>query len=90
MSQICINVPPLRVKQTIGLEVTVDGKKRVMNYRVEPFEWPLELSSESRIERLRGFIRDYDAGWELVQIGPAVGGLIPVTFRQRSLRSRQG
>ena len=42
-----------------------------------------ELDPEYRIDILRTYIRDYDKGWELVNIGPASGGLIPMTFRER-------
>jgi len=84
MSQICVQIPPLQVKQTIGLEVNVNGRKRLMNYRVESLDWSMEQTAERRIERLRRFIRGYDKTWELVQIGqPSEQGLIPVMFRQR-------
>ncbi len=89
MSQICINVPTFRTNHTIGLEVTLDGKKHVMNYRVEAIEWPEHLSPEERIEVLRTYIRNYEEGWELVNIGPAGDGVIPMTFRERSDLIRQ-
>ena len=82
MSQICIHVPPFEAQQTVDLEVTINGRRHVMNYRVETFAWPEGLTADARIEQLRAWIRDYDAGWELVQIGPAGGGLVPVTFRK--------
>lgn len=84
MSQICIHVPPFEAQQTVDLEVTINGRRHVMNYRVETFAWPDELTPDARIEQLRAWIRDYDASWELVQIGPAGGGLVPVTFRKTS------
>ena len=89
MSQICINVPTFRANHTIELEVTVDGKKSVMNYRVESVEWPDHLTPTERIEVLRNYISNYQEGWELVNIGPAGDGLIPVTFRERSDLVRQ-
>ena len=39
MKSICIQVPSLRDNQTVDVEVTVNGKKRLMNYRVESFDW---------------------------------------------------
>ncbi len=60
MSQICINVPTFQTQHTIGVEVTLDGKKHVMNYRVESVDWPEELDPEYRIDILRTYIRDYD------------------------------
>ncbi len=83
MSQICINVPTFAAQHTIGVEVTLDGQKHVMTYRVESVEWPEYLAAEDRIDILRTYIRDYDKDWELVNIGPAGGGVIPMTFKQR-------
>ena len=87
MSQICLNIPITQPNQTIGLEVTVDGKTRLMEYRVESVPWPASLSSEERIRQLRAFLRDYDAGWDLIQIGPPDGEFVPITFRQQSVPS---
>ncbi len=84
MNEICIHVPSLRENQTVDVEVTVNGKKQLMNYRVESFDWTLgghELTG--RIERLRSMIDGYDEGWELVQIGIPDGDLVPVMFRKR-------
>lgn len=39
MKQICIQVPSLQSNQTVDVEVTVNGKKRLMNYRLESFDW---------------------------------------------------
>jgi len=83
MSEICIHIPPLAEKQTIELEVTANGKKRMMNYRVESFAWPMEAPAEERIEQLKHYISSYEDGWELVQIGPSNDGLVPVMFRQQ-------
>ncbi len=84
MNEICIHVPSLRENQTVDVEVTVNGKKQIMSYRVESFDWTIggrELTG--RIERLRSLIEGYDEGWELVQIGVPDGDLVPVMFRKR-------
>jgi len=84
MNEICIHVPSMRENQTVDVEVTVNGKKQLMNYRVESFDWTLgghELTG--RIERLRSMIAGYEDGWELVQIGIPDGDLVPVMFRKR-------
>ncbi len=85
MSQICINVPSMKANQTINVVVTIDGKKQVMNYRVETFPWEDELDSIERIDVLRSFIKDYETEWNLVQIGPPDNHLIPVMFKQREI-----
>ncbi|NND70879.1 MAG: hypothetical protein HKN43_04815 [Rhodothermales bacterium] len=85
MSQICINVPGMKANQTINVAVTVNGKTRSLNYRVETFPWSEELDSVERIDVLRTFIKDYADDWNLVQIGPPENNLIPVMFKQRTL-----
>lgn len=83
MSMICIPVPELQLERTVMLEVTIDGKKRAMNYRVESFPWPEDMDTTTRIETLREHIREFEGEWELLQIGPPGKGMVPVTFRQR-------
>lgn len=86
MNEICIHVPSLDKQQTVEIAVTVNGERRLMNYRVESFDWS-EGGADPvhRIERLRNLIETYDAEWELVQIGVPDGHLVPVMFRQRVL-----
>lgn len=82
MSKICIHIPDSEFEHTIGLEVTIDDRRRLANYRVESFQWPEHLSSVERVDRLREFVYNYDSSWRLVQIGPSVGDKVPVTFVQ--------
>lgn len=83
MKSICIQVPSLQDNHTVDVEVTVDGKKRLMNYRVESFDWTDGGPDTShKIQRLRDLIQRYDPGWELVQIGVPDGNLVPVMFKR--------
>jgi len=84
MSKICIHVPDTQPTHTIGLEVTLDGQKKVATYRVESFDWPSDLTSIERITRLRDYVNTYPRDWELVQIGPSAHGTVPITFRRAS------
>ncbi len=84
MNEICIHVPSMREDQTVEVEVTVNGKTRLMNYRVKAFDWTKGgTDPDRRIERLRSMINSYDPQWELVQIGAPDGHMVPVMFRQR-------
>jgi len=83
MSAICIPIPDLHKHTTVGLEVTIDGERRVMNYRVESFNWSTASQPAERIAKLRSFVADYDRSWELVQIGPPDGDVVSITFRQQ-------
>jgi hypothetical protein len=74
----------MRPKQTVEMEVKVDGRTHYMNYRVEAFDWTLGGTDYTgRIDRLRRLIADYDPTWELVQIGMSEGDYVTVMFRQR-------
>jgi len=84
MNEICIHVPSMRENQTVDVEVTINGEKHLMNYRVESIDWThggRDISG--RIAFLRSQINEYDEGWELVQIGIPDGDLVPVMFRRR-------
>lgn len=84
MNEICIHVPSLRENQTVDVEVTVNGEKQLMNYRVESIDWTQGgRDITSRIAYLRSRINGYDEGWELVQIGIPDGDVVPVMFRRR-------
>ena len=88
MNEICIHVPTIREDQTVEVEVTINGKKRLMNYRVKSFDWTLGgTDPERRIDRLRKMINSYDDDWELVQIGVPDGNMVPVMFRQRVIEA---
>ena len=84
MKEICIHIPDLEPNQTVELEVRVNGKRHRIHYRVEAIDASgLEPETSTRINQLRAIIRDYNADWELVQIGAEVRQVIPVMFRQR-------
>ncbi len=84
VSQICIPVPLPASGEAVEIEVTVGGETRLMQYRVERVTWPARATHDERFDAIRGFIRDYEEGWELVQIGAPGPGSVPVTFRRRA------
>jgi hypothetical protein len=89
MSKICIHIPDSEMVETVGVEVTVGNERRLANYRVESFEWPEHMTSMQRVDLLREFVYNYEPGWQLVQIGPAVRDKVPVTFVQKSSTASQ-
>ncbi len=84
MKEICVHIPSLKHHETVEVEVSVDGRKRRTNYRVEPVDWPSDQDLDQKVDFLRSVIRNYDASWELVQIGIPDGDIVPVMFRQRA------
>lgn len=95
MKEICIPVPHFGERQIAEVEVTVNGKKKRYNFRVESFPWisgkenvENELSdTELKINNLRSLLENYDDSWELVQIFTPNENAshIQVLFRQRQL-----
>lgn len=94
MKDICIPIPKFEENQIAEVEVTVNGKKKKFNFRVESFVWdPVEQGSdqnvdislvEKKISKLRESIESYDKNWQLVQIYTPTPGseYIQVLFRQ--------
>ena len=79
---ICIPIPDLHKHKTVDLELTVDGEKRAMTYRVESFPWPEVLGTEDKVDLLKSYLANETGEWELVQIGPPDGDVVPITFRR--------
>lgn len=84
MDHVCISIPSVSRERTVELAVTIDGQKRLVNYRVVTCDWTKGgTDTEHRMDTLRAFIRDFETQWELVQIGtPTPENLVPVMFRQ--------
>ncbi|HNR39885.1 MAG TPA: hypothetical protein PKN61_12705 [Acidobacteriota bacterium] len=85
--EITLQIPTLEAEQNIDIEVTINGRKRRMVYRVEIVSWrdqDAATEGEDRIEMIRRVVREHDPAWQLVQIGlPSADG-IPIMFRRRS------
>ena len=98
MKEICIPIPHFGESQIAEVEVTVNGKKKKYNYRVESFKWAIRddekdlvnsmTETQIKIQNLRELLNQYDDTWEIVQIfTPKEGSeFIQVLFRQRSLQ----
>ena len=96
MQEVCIPLPRLNVQQAAEVAVSLEGRTRKLNYRVEAFDWgdttsdmlageSSRLQVGERIERLRHKIESYDRNWELIQIfnpKPRDNSIL-VMFRQR-------
>ncbi|MFC2134320.1 hypothetical protein ACFLTH_06840 [Bacteroidota bacterium] len=93
MKDICIPIPHFGENQIAEVEVTVNGKKKKFNYRVESFEWDgvidknqdMLTQTEEKVKKLKENIEGYDKSWDLVQIyTPSQGSEhIQVLFRQK-------
>ena len=84
MREVVLQIPTFEAEQNIDIDVRINGKKRIMHYRVEIIEWEEEDEvTEDRIDVLRRFIKEHEKDWELIEIGAPIKNNIPITFRKR-------
>ena len=84
MREIVLSIPNVEAEQNIEIEVSINGKKRKLNYRVELVAWEGDSkNSDDRIRTLRHVIKEHDKDWDLVQIGVPEKDSIPIMFRKR-------
>ncbi len=83
MPKVKIELPAVDADDTIEVELTVNGEKRTMTYRIDIFDWQREAHpGEERALVLKRMIEGYEEGWRLVQIGAPTEREIPVMFQQ--------
>lgn len=81
MSYIAIPIPNLPGKQDIEIDVTINGQKQALHYRVELFYWhDCGLPTFDRVECLQHILASYDQDWTLYYIGSPTDEFVPITF----------
>ena len=90
MKEISIPLPDFIDKQIAEIEVKINGKKRLFNFKVESFRWEPEnelWSSVEKIKMLQQEIENYDKSWELIQIfkPKPESKFIQVLFRHKDI-----
>lgn len=91
MREVVIQIPDFNAEQNIEIEVKINGKKKVLEYRVEILEWEhQEPSPQERISILKRYISDHNDNWELMQIGSPTRANIPIMFRRKKINQNSG
>ena len=81
MAYIAIPIPGGRGKQDIEIEVTINGQKQAIHYRVELFYWEdCNIPVIDRAECIRYMLSKYDKDWTLYYIGSPTDEFVPITF----------
>ena len=81
MAYIAVPIPPLPGKQDIEIEVTINGLKQQLHYRVELFYWEdCRFPQIDRAECIRQMLSQYDDDWTLYYIGSPTEEFVPITF----------
>jgi hypothetical protein len=83
MSTVSIQLPPIETDDYVEVDVTVNGKRKRFNYRVEVFRWEDWCHPwEERAEGLKRMITAYDRAWQLMEIGTPTALDVPLMFRR--------
>ena len=81
MAYIAVPIPSLPGKQDIEIEVTINGLKQQLHYRVELFYWEdCAFPLIDRAECIRQMLSRYDEDWTLYYIGSPTDEFVPITF----------
>ena len=84
MREIVIVVPDFEPEQNVEIEVTINGRKRVVHYKVELLNFEAEGSPpKDKVTVLKHKIASHEKDWELVEIGAPQKDKVPLMFRRK-------
>lgn len=90
MREIVILIPDIEPEQNVEIEVSINGRKRTLQYRVELIDWEgAGVPPNEKVQVLKHKIASYDKDWELVEIGAPNQENIPLTFRRKVERKEE-
>jgi hypothetical protein len=90
MLQLAIPIPSLPGTQDIDIEMTINGQKQKMHFKVELYQWDdCKSPEENRIDCIRKLVKDYGEEWMVYHIGLPSENYIPMTFVKTSDWERQ-
>jgi hypothetical protein len=81
MAHIAIPIPSQLGSQDIEVEVSINGQRQALHYRVELFFWnEYGVPPANRAECLNHILSNYDQNWTLYYIGLPTEKSIQITF----------
>jgi hypothetical protein len=81
MAHIAIPIPSQLGTQDIEVEVSINGQRQALHYRVESFYWnEYGVPPANRAECLNHILSNYDHNWTLYYIGLPTEKSIQITF----------
>lgn len=90
MAHIAIPIPPGNGKQDVEIQVTINGQKQQLHYRVELFYWEdCAVPTVDRAECISHLLQGYDQEWCLYFIGSPTDEFVPITFVKREDLKKQ-
>jgi len=86
MKEIVVLIPDIEPEQNVDIDVSINGRKKTIQYRVELINWEgAGVPPADKVTVLKHKIAEYDKDWELVEIGAPGKDSIPLTFKKRIL-----
>lgn len=82
MLNFAIPIPNTPGKQDIEIEMSMNGQKQKLRYRVEVFRWEnCPVQQEDRVDCIKDVLKDYDQeDWVIYHIGAPTNQYVPLTF----------
>jgi hypothetical protein len=88
MSHIAIPIPDFPWKQEIKVEVTINGLKQQLHYRVELFYWQdCKNPFGHRADCISEMLAHLDPEWTVYYIGAPTDDFVPITFVKNESRN---
>ena len=85
MREIVIVVPDFEPEQNVEIEVTINGRRKVIHYKVELLNFQAEgVPPKDKVTVLKHKIASHEKDWELVEIGAPIHDKVPLMFRRKS------
>lgn len=86
MKEVAIQIPELEAEQNIEITIKINGKKRMMNYKVEIVEWEEDdVDKINRVQTIRRVLTENERDWELINVGTPTNDGIPIMFRKKKV-----
>ncbi|GLU51732.1 hypothetical protein Dfri01_11930 [Dyadobacter frigoris] len=87
MSHIAIPIPNIPGRHEIEIEVTVNGLKEQLHYRVELFYWDnCSNPTGHRADCISEMLSHQDPEWAVYYIGAPTDEYVPITFVKKESR----
>lgn len=84
MREVVILIPDVEPEQNVEIEVSINGRKRTIHFRVELLNWEKhDVPPQDKVTVLKHYIHAKEKDWELVEIGAPDDGNIPLMFRKK-------
>jgi hypothetical protein len=84
MREIVLVIPDFEPEQNVEIEVSINGRRRTLHYKVELLSFEAEgAPPKDKVTVLRHRIAQVEKDWELVEIGAPDQDKVPLMFRRK-------